>query len=112
GTTNATLSASNFALSGLVQGESLSVTQTQGSYATKDVGTGLSVGATLTAADFLATSGTLASNYVLPTTAMGAIGDITPKAITVTLAGSATRAYDGTTAARLTSSNYSISGLV
>ncbi|MFM5914602.1 MAG: YDG domain-containing protein, partial [Chakrabartia godavariana] len=112
GTTNATLSASNFALSGLVQGESLSVTQTQGSYATKDVGTGLSVGATLTAADFVATSGTLVSNYMLPTTATGAIGDITPKAITVTLAGSATRAYDGTTAARLTSSNYSISGLV
>ena len=77
GNTNATLASANYSLMGLVSGESITVTQTAGTYNSKDVVTANTVSANLASGDFAPTAGTLASNYVLPTTASGP-GHITP----------------------------------
>jgi hypothetical protein len=112
GTLTAVLSPANYAFSGLVAGDSLTVTKTTGEYASKNAGTGIVVTATLTSADYVAGTGTIISNYTLPTTVSGGIGVITPKALTASLTGSTSRIYDGTLAAALTSANFSLSGLV
>jgi filamentous hemagglutinin family protein len=112
GTTAASLAPTNFALSGLVSGENLVVTATAGTFATPNVGTGLSVSALLAATDFAATPGTVLANYALPTAASGAIGTITPRSLLATLVGTAARPYDGTDSAALTSGNFALDGLV
>ena len=81
GNTNATLTALNFSLSGLVGTEGFTVTKTSGTYNSKDVATANTVSTTLAGGDFTADSGTLASNYILPTTASGA-GHITRATLT------------------------------
>ena len=97
GTTAATLTAANYSLTGLVGSQSFSVTKTTGAYTDKNVATGLTVSNSLTAANFTAATGTLASNYVLPTTATGAgIGSITARALAVSFVG-INKVYDGTT---------------
>ena len=48
------------------------MTQTAGTYNSKDVTTATTVTASLAAGDFTPGSGTLASDYTLPTTASGA----------------------------------------
>ena len=97
GTTTATLTAASYSLIGFVGSESLSVTKTTGTYASKNVGTGLAISATLAATDFTAGANTLASNYALPTTATGAgIGTITARGLAVTFVG-VNKVYDGTT---------------
>src|SRR5262249_55664965 len=65
----------------------------------------------LTAANFTAGVGTLASNYSFPTSASGA-GHITAIGLTVSIIGDPTKPYDGNTNATLTSANYSVSGTV
>lgn len=111
GNNTATLAPANFSLSGVVSGESFSVTQTSGSYSSKDVAVADTVTATLAAADFAAGAGTAASNYSLPNSASGA-GLITPKGLTAAIVGTPTKTYDGTAAATLTAANFQISGLV
>ncbi|WP_340315208.1 beta strand repeat-containing protein, partial [Rhizorhabdus argentea] len=112
GTTTATLTANAYQLSGLVDGQSFAINQTVGSYATPNAGTNIVVSANLVATNFTAGSGTLASNYALPTSASGAVGTISPKPLTAAFAGAVSRDYDGTTAAPLASSNYQLSGLI
>jgi filamentous hemagglutinin family protein len=108
GTDVATLSAGNLTLSGLVSGDSVSVAAGSANYASPDVGTGIAVdasGYTLSGAD--------ASNYVLAATSGSAtIGDITRKALTVSLTGTVSKTYDGTTSATLAAGNYSLAGIV
>ena len=111
GNTNATLSSANFALSGLIAGESFTITKNSGTYNSKDVATATTVTASLSASDFTAASGTLASNYTFPTAASGP-GQITPKALTASIIGNPTKGYDQTTAATLIPSNFSLSGLI
>jgi hypothetical protein len=65
------LTPANFFLTPLVGIESFTVTQTVGTYNSKDVLTAITVTATLSAGQFTSNAGTLASNYVLPTTASG-----------------------------------------
>ena len=97
GTTSATLTQANFSLSGLVGTQSFTVTQTVGTYNSKDVTAATTVMASLSPSDFTPGSGTVASNYILPTTASGA-GTITPKALTYSgLSVPASKVYDGTT---------------
>ena len=67
GTTTATLSPNNFRISGLVGGESFMVSQTAGMYNSPNVASATTVTAGLTAGDFTAGTGTLASDYTLPT---------------------------------------------
>jgi hypothetical protein len=90
GDTDVTLTSGNFSLSGLVGPESFTVTQTSGTYNSKDVATADTVTANLTTGDFTPGAGTLASNYTLPTSVSGP-GHITPRAVTLT----GTRTYDG-----------------
>src|SRR5207248_4587 len=111
GNTNATLTSANFSLTGVVTGESITVTKTTGSYNTKDVATANSVTTSLAAGDFTAGAGTSLSNYTLPTTATGP-GHITAVTLTASIIGDPTKPYDGNTNATLTSANFSLSGLV
>jgi len=110
GGTAATLTSANYGLSGFVAGEGATVTETMGLYDSANAG-GRTVVATLTSGDFTADSGTLLSNYVLPATASGA-GTIDQALLTASIIGNPTKAYDGTTAATLTSANYQLSGFV
>nr|WP_170131910.1 YDG domain-containing protein [Zavarzinia compransoris] len=109
GTTTATLTTGNFGLAGVLGTEAVSLTPvTTGTYDTKTVGTGKGVtvtGLTLTGSD--------AGNYTLPsTTVTGAIGTITAKALTASLTGTASKVYDGTTTATLTTGNFGLTGVL
>jgi hypothetical protein len=94
GTNLATLTPDNYLLTGFVNGDSASVTKTSGIYIGKNVGSGLSVSTTLASTDFSPVGQTQLSNYTLPTTASGNIGEITP--LTVTLSAPVvSKTYDG-----------------
>jgi hypothetical protein len=112
GGTTATLTSGEYSLTGFVSGQGATVTQTSGTYAQKDAGTGLLVTASLSSGNFTATGSTQLTDYTLPTTASGNVGQIDPKALTASLTGTVEKTYDGTAAATLTSSNYSLSGFV
>ncbi|WP_426193946.1 YDG domain-containing protein [Massilia sp. DWR3-1-1] len=112
GGTVATLNSSNFNLSGFINGDGASVTQTVGTYASRNVGTS-SVSATLSGSNFVANNGTVLSNYTLPTSASGS-GTITAKSVTLT-APTVSKTYDGglgyvTTAGNLTSLSAALVG--
>ena len=95
GNTTATLTSANFQLSGLVGTDNFTVTQTSGTYNSKDVATANTVTANLTAADFTAGAGTSANSYVLPTTASGS-GHITKATPMVTVSfATSPITYDG-----------------
>ena len=94
GTTSAALTQANFSLSGLVGSQSFTVTQTVGTYNSEDVTVATMVTASLTPSDFTPGPGTLASNYILPTTACGA-GNINSAPLTVT-ATNESMTYGGT----------------
>jgi sugar lactone lactonase YvrE len=108
-TNTATLSAANYMLGGLVNGDSFTVTQTVGTYASANAGPE-SVTATLTSSNFTVVSGRL-SNYTLPTSATGA-GTISTATLSTSIIGNPTKTYNGTTSATLSSSNYQLSGLM
>ena len=95
----------NFAITGLVGTDSFQVTQTSGTYNSKNVSQATHMTAYLVAQDFAAGVGTLPSNYILPTLASGA-ASITKRALigTITVAN---KEYDGTTAATITARNLS-----
>ena len=110
GLTGATLNASNYALSGFVGGQSATVGQTVGFYDSADAGT-RTVTAGLTSPNFTAGSGTLLSNYVLPTTASGT-GTINQKALSAAILGNPTKTYNATTAASLAAGNFTLGGFI
>ena len=84
GTTSATLTSSNFSLSGLVGTDSFTVTQTVGTYNSKDVATASTVTATLASNQFTPGPNTFATDYNFPTSASGA-GHITKANATFTV---------------------------
>jgi filamentous hemagglutinin family protein len=108
GTTTATLTSSNFQLTGFVGSDSATVNQTVGQYANANVGI-QNVTAHLTGGDFSPGTGTNLSNYVLPTIVYGT-GTINPATLTAIIVGDPTKVYNGTTTAVLTSANYHLSG--
>lgn len=65
GSVNAPLSSSNFAISGLVTGDSISVTKNLGQFADAQPGTGKTVSVQLNNADYVAQGNTVLGNYVL-----------------------------------------------
>ena len=110
GTATATLSAANISLSGLMSGQSFTVTQTAGTYNSPDVGSATTVTASLSAGNFPRRgTGTLASNYTLPTSESGP-RHVHPDALTASIIGGPTKPYDGTATATLTPANFSLSG--
>lgn len=99
GGTHAALTSADYLLSGFVDGEYATVTQTSGAYNSKNVSGAHTVTVTLGDDDFTAGTGTLLSNYILPITASGA-GAIS--AAVLTADGGAvenSRVYDGSAAA-------------
>ena len=102
GTSVATLTPSNFLLFGFVNGNGASVAQTTGTFASVEAGTRIVVSTTLSAADFLANPGTDLSNYVLPTSAVGAIGTILAAPLTITYVASPARRTYGQSNSLLT----------
>jgi hypothetical protein len=111
GTTDATLAAGNYSLSGFVTvsgvTEGATVTQTAGTYNSRNVLDANSVTTTLASGDFTANSGTSLSNYTLPTTATG-VGSIGTRLLTVGYTG-VTRDYNGTTVATVTTTDNRVS---
>ena len=98
-TTTATLAGGNYVLSGLVNGESITFNgPTTGTYASANAGVE-AVSSLLSGANFTAGSGTLLSNYALPTSANG-FGTITPATVGVSIVASinkpVSKVYDGT----------------
>jgi hypothetical protein len=97
GTTTATLAAGNYTLSGVFNGDTVTVNNTTGTYDTRNQGTGKTV--TVTG---LAISGSSATNYNLANTAVAAaVGTINKTNITVTAAAN-TKFYDTTLSAAAT----------
>jgi filamentous hemagglutinin family protein len=116
--TNAALSASNLQLAGLLSGQSISASfggTVAGQYDNPNAGArGVTAGA-FPGADFTAGSGTLLSNYILPTSYLGS-GSITPAPLTgnftVLNVGiiNATKVYDGGFNISLLPTNFTLSG--
>jgi filamentous hemagglutinin family protein len=115
GTNTATLAPANYSILGLVIGESVTITQTTGAYATPNVGY-QAVAANLSASDFSTGPGTDLSNYVLPAVVSG-LGTIVQRAISpgqiaAAIVNNPTKVYDGTTTIALASSNFALTGFV
>ncbi len=91
GNTTATLTASNFNLTGLVGTETFTITKTTGTYNVASAGS-RTVTTTLAPIDFTAGPGTLAANYILPTSAAGS-GTITTANQTINFAALANKTY-------------------
>ena len=92
GTVSATLSDSNYLLGGFVSGESATITQTYGTYDTKEIGSSKEVRVDLTNA-YAPVSGTLLSNYILPGTVSNTVGVISAQTLTIT-AVNKSKVYD------------------
>ena len=90
GSTSASLASGNYSLSGVVLGDSVNLNDPlSGIYDTKNAGTLKTV-----SVSGLAISGADSANYTVNGTAAGAVGIITPAALTLT-AVTDTRTYDG-----------------
>jgi hypothetical protein len=107
GTTNAVLSAGDYTIPGLIGGDTVTLTATSGSYAQKDVGTGITVNLS-----GLALGGTDGGDYTLSSTSLTGTGSITARPLTITLTGTVSKVYNGTTTATLTPANYVLSNVV
>jgi len=107
GNSLAALNSGSYQLTGFVSGEGAAMTRTSGSYDGKNAGLH-TVTVALNSGDFAAASGTLLSNYILPTSASGS-ATITPRTLTVG-ASAVNRNYDGGTAASVTLSDDRIAG--
>ena len=109
GSNGATLTAANYTLSTPLFSDQVTLQPAlAGTYATANVGSGL----TVTVAG-LTLGGTAAGNYRLSATTLQApIGTITAKALNASLTGTASKIYDGTTDLALTAANYHLGGVV
>jgi len=108
GNTSAVLTEANYTLSGILNNDEVKVSGTA-SYDNKNTGNSKTITVTSLALD-----GADKLNYDLTTTTTATSGDITAKAITLSLNSSPeiTRVYDGTNNAALAAANYSLTGTV
>ncbi|WP_191229279.1 YDG domain-containing protein [Aurantiacibacter xanthus] len=106
---NATLAAGNYSLSGIANGDIVSLNNpSSGTYNTKDVGSDKAV-----SVSGLSISGTDAGNYQLASSSItGNVGTITQATLTASLTDAVTRTYDATTDATLAAKNYDLAGIV
>ncbi|WP_158762622.1 YDG domain-containing protein [Paraburkholderia acidiphila] len=112
GTTAVQLNQSNYTISGFVGGQSATIGQVSGGYATQHAGTNIPIDATLTASDFVPAAGTSMSNYTFPATVTSTSGVITPAPVQVSIINNPTKVYDGTATASLSSNNYQVTGAI
>ncbi|WP_234838539.1 beta strand repeat-containing protein, partial [Sinorhizobium medicae] len=100
GTTGAVLAGGNYTVSGAVDGDTVSITQTAGSYDTKHVGTGKTVTASLADSHLSAVNGTVKvyGYKTVNMSAAGPVGEITARALTVSTEA-VSKVYDGTVSA-------------
>jgi trimeric autotransporter adhesin len=98
GTDVATLSSENYLLTGWASGEGATVSKTTGTYDNANAGSGKTVTVSLVTGDYVPTGSTSLSNYTLPSTISGAVGQISKAPLTVT-ATAVSKTYDGTTTA-------------
>ena len=94
-----TLSPANVALSGMVVGESFTVSTAAvaATYASRNASSSVAISVDVAAAGLAAAAGTLAANYEIPSVVTGT-GMITTRVLTVTPTG-ISKTYDGTTSA-------------
>ena len=113
-TATATLSGSNYALSGFVTGQSATINHANGLYASANAGVE-SITTSVAPTDYIAGLGTSLSNYILPSSVSG-FGTITPLAVFLSVQASIvnnpSKTYDGNSLATLNASNYSLSGFL
>ncbi|MFM7532426.1 MAG: YDG domain-containing protein, partial [Rubrivivax sp.] len=108
GTTSATLTTSGAGFAGMISGDQLSVATATGAFANKNAGTGKTVNVT-----GITLGGQDAANYTLQTSTASAQADITPATLSaVTGITAASKTYDGTTAATLTTSGAGFTGMI
>ena len=106
GTTAGTLTAASTKLTGKLLNDTVSVVGTT-TYASRNVGTGIQV--TVTGASL---TGPQALDYTLSNSSFsGLVGTTTKRALTASLIGAVVKAYDGTTTAFLSMSNYLLTGV-
>ena len=111
GTTAATISSNNVALSGVLGGDAANVRLNTNGYTANftSAAAGTGVGVTVSG---LTLSGTAAGNYTL-TQPSGLSANITALGVTITSGLSAnSKPYDGTTAATISSNNVALSGVL
>ena len=104
------IGAAGVTLTGFVAGENAGVGALSGSFAASDAGL-RGVTAAVTAGDVTAAIGTNLANYVVPTIAAG-IGSIGRRTLTAAITGAPAKTYDGTAAAVLAPTDYTLSGFV
>src|SRR6185369_8921275 len=92
----------------VVGGDTVSISNTSGTYDDKNVGTSKTVDVTS-----LALTGSDASNYTLASNSVsGAVGNISAKSLTASLTGTVDKTYDGNNTATLAAGNYNLTGVV
>ncbi|MBU2702175.1 filamentous hemagglutinin family protein [Sporomusaceae bacterium BoRhaA] len=114
GTPSAALTAANFQLSGL-SGATGTGGSVSGTYDNKNVGSGktVTINGTATLSGVNDLIGKAVYGYNFDGTLNGTIsGDITQAPLTAALTGTVKKTYDGTTAATLSSSSYSLNGVI
>jgi len=111
GTTTATLTSSNYGLTGFVSGQSATVNQPSSvAYASASAGSE-TVNATFSNTNFVAGSGTNLSNYILPTAATGA-GTVLQAPLVISGVLATNKVYDSTTSDPLNTANAGIYGVI
>ncbi|MCE2680890.1 MAG: YDG domain-containing protein, partial [Burkholderiales bacterium] len=100
-------------ISGVVSGESVSVSSLAATYASKNVGNNVGLNVSVDNTTFAAGSNTSLDNYTLPSGSLSAnIGQITPKTLTISGITASSKAYDGTGDATVSINNVQKSGLI
>ncbi|WP_233885688.1 YDG domain-containing protein [Paraburkholderia flagellata] len=112
GSANATLTQSNYTISGFVGGQSATIGQTSAIYATANAGNNIAISAALRPSDFVPATGTSMSNYTFPSTVTSATGIIMPAPVEVDIINNPTKVYDGTATATLGAGNYQVLGAI
>ena len=111
GSTQVSLGSGNYELDGFVAGEGGSITPSSHvAYASKDAGN-WNIVAQLAVTSFTANSGTLFSNYILPTDAQG-MGTINQAPLFITGVSAQNKVYDTTDLATLNVGGAQLQGLV
>lgn len=109
GNASITLNGSDTTLNGFISGQGASITSpVAGTFSTANAGNNLGGTLSLSSSNTTANSGTLLSNYSLPTTFTG--GNIFQRPLTLTTTASSV--YNGSANVNLTASNTSFSGFV